>query len=266
MTYLSGKSKSNNRYLNIALGFIAFVLFVYYWSTFRAIVYPIVEPVLRGYGSSKGVMRIIPTSLRTYFSSRSTLATENKNLEVSIERLENELAGKDAIIRENLAATNGKIIESQKPVTVLYPIAEDITKMYSTILLSKGYKDGIEKNAIVYVRGMQPVCEIIEVFTTTSLCELLSKGNRKTEGVTSSSTMTLTLTGEGGGSYISSIPKGMNVAVGETVYLRSNPAFILGTVVMVKEDDQATGAKIYVKGAYNPVTSSVFYLGSRYAP
>ncbi len=260
MTYLSGRSKSNKRYLNIALGFIAFVLFIYYWSSFRAVVYPLVEPVLRGYGSSKGVVEVIPTSFRTYFSSRSTLATENKNLEIRVERLLNELALKDAIIRENTQAVNGKPIDSQAPVVVLYPIAEDSTKLYSTILLSKGYKDGIEKNSIVYIRGMQPACEIIEVFDKTSLCELFSKGNRKTEGVTSSSTMTLTLVGEGGGSFTSSIPKGMNVAVGETVYLRSNPMFTLGTVVMVKEDDQATGAKIYVKGEYNPITTSVFYL------
>lgn len=189
----------------------------------------------------------------------------NKSLELEIEKLENSLAEKDAIIRESVLMQEGKDANSS-PVLVMYPVAEDITKLYSTILLSKGYKDGIEKGSLVYIRGMQPVCEIIEVYDKTSLCELLSRGNRTTEGVTSSSTITLSLVGEGGGSFVASIPKDMNVIVGESVYLRSNPTYMLGTVVMVKEDDQATGAKIYVRGAYNPVTSSVFYLKANYVP
>lgn len=263
MKYLSDRSKSKNRYLNIVLGFIAFTLFIYYWPTFRAIIYPIVEPVMRGYGSTKSVIDVMPSFIATYLTSHKTLAEANRNLETNVERLENQLAEREAFIREQLLIQGPGSAHSAGAVVVLYPIAEDVTKLYSTLLLSKGYKDSIQKGSIVYVRGMQPVCEIIEVYDKTSLCELFSKGNRVTEAVTSSSTITLSLVGEGGGNFTASIPKGMAVEVGENVYLRSDPTYTLGTVVTVKEDEQATGAKIYVKGAYNPVTSSVFYISTK---
>jgi cell shape-determining protein MreC len=145
----------------------------------------------------------------------------------------------------------------------MYPIAEDISKLYSTILLSKGYRDGIEKGGLVYVRGSYAVCDIVEVYDKTSLCELLSKGQRSIEGVTSSSTITLSLLGAGGGNFTAEVPRGTQVGIGEKVFLRSDESYGLGTVVDVKDEEQVTGAKIYIKGEYNPVTSSIFYMDGR---
>ncbi len=267
MKYLSDKSKiRRNSYRNATLFFIACVAFVYFWQPIRATLYPVIEPVIRTYGGTKGVASFIPEFFSTYFSTRSELATRNSDLEVSIERLENQLAENNALLREREALIGSSSAEVDSSVVVMYPIMEDVTKLYSTIILSKGYRDGIEVGGLVYVRGLQPACEIIEVYDRTSLCELFSKGNKMTEGVTASSSITLTLTGNGGGNYIGATVKGSLVYVGEQVYLRSNPAFTLGTIVQVQEDDQDTGAKVYIRGAYNPVSSSIFYLNTRYAP
>jgi cell shape-determining protein MreC len=266
MKYRSGKSRSGSRYINGVLGMLAFLLFIYYWPLFRGVVYPIVEPLVRGYGGSKSTIHIVPEFIAVYFSSRNALIEKNHALELAVERLENGVAQQDAILREQALIADVQSPGSTAPVIVLYPLAEDITKLYSTIILSKGFKDGIEKGGIVYIRGLQPVCEITEVYDRTSQCELLSKGNRETQAVTGSSTIMLTLKGEGGGSFIAETPKGTLVSVGEDVYLRSNPAYKLGTVVSVQDDEQATGATVYVRGAYNPVHSSVMYVHARYAP
>ena len=210
------------------------------------------------------MLGFLPSSFTTYFSSRETLQEEKENLELEIERLENELAQKNATIREMETLVSSGAHDRR--VITLYPIAQDITKLYSTILLSKGYRDGIEKGGMVYVRGLQPVCEIVDVYERTSLCELLSKGNRITEAVTASSSITLSLVGAGGGSFIAEVPNDTPIEVGETVRLRGDPSFVLGSIVAIKKDDQATGSKVYVRGAYNPATSSVFYLSIRYAP
>ena len=212
MTYLSDK-RQKSRYLNITLGLIAFGLFVYFWPAFKSVAYPLAEPLVRGYGGGKTTIKVVPSFVSTYFVSHKTLADRNRDLEVTIERLENELAERDATIREiNMAAVVGA--SSSVPVIVLYPIAEDVTKLYSTILLSKGYKDGVEKAGIVYVRGQEPVCDIVEVYERTSLCELLSKGNRVTEGFTASSSIMLSLVGQGGGSFIAEVPNDTTVEVG----------------------------------------------------
>ena len=267
MKYLSDKSKiRRNSYRNATLFFIACVAFVYFWQPIRATLYPLVEPVIRTYGGTKGVVSFVPSFFSTYFSTRGELATRNNDLEVSVEQLENQLAEKNALLRDYEALAGSSSTEVDSSVIVMYPMMEDITKLYSTIVLSKGYRDGIEIGGLVYIRGLQPACEIIEVYNRTSLCELFSKGNKTTEGVTASSSITLSLVGNGGGNYIGSTVKGSLVYVGEQVYLRSNPAFTLGTIVQVQEDVEDTGAKVYIRGAYNPVSSSIFYLNTRYAP
>ena len=258
MKYHSGRNKSN-RYANFFLGFVAFLLFIYFWTPFKVFVSPVTEPVMRAYRTSKIGTYVIPQSVRTYFYSRSVLEKQYTDLEITIERLENELAEREARIRE-LELIEGATSGEVKPVVVMYPVAEDITKLYSTILLSKGYKDGVTQGSLVYVRGMQPVCTIVEVRTTTSLCELLSKSGRTTEGVTSSSSITLTLVGAGGGAFTADVPKGTVLGEGETVYLRSDESYTLGTVVSIVESQQDTGARVYVRGIYNPVNSSIFYL------
>jgi cell shape-determining protein MreC len=240
------------------------LLVVYYWSEIRAFVYPYVEPAVRGYASTKGTVTLVPSFVSTYFVSHRALAAKNAQLEVTIERLENEVALRDAFIREQGLSKNSGMPESPS-VLVLYPLTEDMTKIYSTILLSKGYKDGVEKGGVVYVRGMQPVCTITEVYDRTSLCELFSRGKRVTEAVTASGTIMLSLSGTGGGSFVAEVPKATPVSLGDTVYLRSNPGLTLGSIVSIREDDQSTGMKLYVRGTYNPVTSSVFYMSTRYA-
>jgi hypothetical protein len=265
MTYLSGRSRSRRKYLNIALGVCAFALFVYLWPQWKSVVRPLTEPLVHGYGATETTASFFTSFVSTYFTSHTTSVNDSANMQLEIERLENQLAQRDAFIRESGLMQEGQV-SSSTPVIMMYPIAEDITRLYSSILLSKGYKNGIEKGGLVYVRGMQPVCIISDVYDTTSLCELLSKGDRAIEGVTSSSTVTLSLVGQGGGNFVADIPKDTKVSVGESVYLRSNQSYTLGTVVSAKEDEQATGAHIYVRGAYNPVTSSVFYLDAKYIP
>jgi cell shape-determining protein MreC len=260
MKYHSGREdRAKRRYVNFGLGFVAFALFIYFWTPFRGQAYPLVEPLMRAYSSSKISAFLVPEFLRTYVSSRKSLEQKNKDLEAAIERMENQLAEKNGQIRE-LSLVSSLAAPGSNPVIVMYPIAEDITKIYSTVLLSKGYKDGVESGSIAYLRGMQPACEILEVYDTTSLCELLSKSGRLTEGVTSSSSVLVMLEGQGGGNFIAHVPKATTITPGEEVLMRSNQAYVLGTVVSVEEEQQATGAKVYVRGSYNPVHSSLFYL------
>ena len=246
------------------LGIIAFGLFLYYWPAVRAVLYPAVEPGTRGYGILKSFGNLVPSFVSTYVTTHKDLYERNAELEREIEVLENKIAERDAAIREYNLSLSGSVPEAEGRVVVLYPIMEDKTNLYSTIILSKGFKDGVPKNAIVYVRGQQAVCEIVEVYDRTSLCELLSKGGRQVEGVTSSSSVVLTLAGMGGGDFTADLPKGTPITQGETVYLRSNQVFVLGTVVSVQDDDQATGMRIFVRGAYNPADSSVFYMNTAY--
>lgn len=264
MTYLSGKTqkrKQNIRYL-LLLGFI--VILVIFWVTFKSVLYPVFEPIAINYSGAKGGIASIPQFFSTYIISRSSLVQKNKALEISIENLENELAEKNALLQESSSVILEDGNSPNSATLVMYPLMEDITKIYSTILLSKGYKDGVEKDTYVYVRGLQPVCIIKEVYTSTSLCELISKGGITTEAVIksseSSTTIMLTLTGRGGGAFLGDVARDTPIATGDKVFLRSDQSMTVGTVVDVIHNNQDTSWHVFVRGLYNPLTSSIFYM------
>lgn len=259
MTYLSDKSKKDKKYKKYSIYAVILIAFVYFWPSVHSKIFPVLEPAAIFYGDSKTSFIKIPSALSTYFSSRSLLAEKNRALELDVERLENELAEKDEIIKENNFIQEN-VSDKPSSVLVMYPIMRDITTMYSTVLLSKGFKDGVEENDMVYIRGRNPACVIYSVSDKTSLCKFLSASGVVTEGVTSSSSIVLSLSGNGGGSFIADIPRGTDVTIGDTVYLASDKTMELGNIVDVNRDDQATSWKVYIRSMYNPVTSSVFYL------
>ncbi len=261
MTYLSGKAQKKRNYIKYAVLTSVFLVVVFFWPIIRKYTYSILEPGVVKYGATKQSFVIFPEFFSTYLTSHKTLAEKNKNLELEVERLENALRDREADLRELVADTivPTSASSTNKTPIVLYPLMQDVTKLYSTVLLSKGFKDGVSIGDTVYVRGNQAACTIQEVFTSTALCLLFTSSGVTTEGVTSSSSITLTLVGRGG-HFLADIPRDTPVVAGEMVYLRSNQRIILGTVQQVANNNQDTSWHVFVEGAYNPVTSSIFYV------
>jgi cell shape-determining protein MreC len=261
MTYLSGKAHKKRSYTKYALLTGVFLIICIFWPVVRKYTYGVLEPVVTRYGFTKQSLIVFPEFFGTYVTSHRSLALENQNLKLENERLVNELAEKDASLRELITPDVLSVATStyHKIPLVLYPLTQDITKLYGTILLSKGYKDGVTVGDTVYIKGNQAACTVKEVYNSSSLCLLLTASGVVTEGVTSSSSITLTLTGRGG-HYLANIARDTPVTTGEIVYLRSNPKVILGKVQQVANNNQDTSWHVFVEGAYNPVTSSVFYV------
>lgn len=264
MTYHSGKVGKRRKYLQYGAYTVLFFSIVIFWPFIKKNVYQVLEPAVLGYADTKGVASIFPEFLTTYITSHKTLAEKNNLLILDVERLENKVAELDAIVREHQDVpfsedSTSTVIIGMARAIVAYPLAGDLTSLYSTIRLSKGYKEGVTVDSLVYVRGRQVVCIIKEVSTNTSLCSLLSSQGIVTEGVTSSSSITLSLVGRGG-HYLSDVARDTPITVGEKVYLRSDQSMSLGTVTYIANNNQDTSWHVFVEGGYNPVKSSVFYV------
>lgn len=264
MTYLSGREHKKKRLLYYVIPIVFFLLIVLYWVSVRNVLAPTSVFFVTKYSSVKNSFMHIPDFFSTYTSSRALLTEKNKTYEIIIERLENEIAEKNARLKE-LGVISSEIGDAYVSSTiVMYPLVEDITKLYSTILLSKGFKDGVEKDAYVYVRGLQPVCVIKEVYASTALCELLSSSNRITEAVisnsVSSTTIAVSLNGRGGGAFLADVARDTPISIGDSVFLKHDQSMMIGHVVDVIHNNQDTSWRVFVRGAYNPVTSSVFYM------
>lgn len=264
MTYLSGKNRKGKSRFGYLVYVGVVLLLTIFWVGFKAYTYPVFEPVVRSYTEIKNELGNIPQFFSTYTTSRKTLVEKSKALEVTVENLENELAEKDAKLKE-YGVTTSELGDISGSVIVMYPLMEDITRIYSTLLLSKGFKDGVEKDSYVYVRGLQPVCTIKEVYTSTSLCELISSAGLVTEAViegkdASSTSIVITLVGRGGGTFLGDVARDTPVEIGDKVVLKSDHSMTIGNVVDVLHNNQDTSWHVFVRGAYNPVTSSIFYL------
>jgi cell shape-determining protein MreC len=262
MTYLSGKAQQKKQYIKYGIATSIFIAVLFFWPSLRSYLFGVVEPAVIGYSSTKNSFSVFPEFFSTYVVSHKKLVAQQKALEVQIESLENALADKDALLREKtneeeISASSSDVYTS-RPI-VMYPLMEDITTVYSTVLLSKGYKDGIVVGSMVYLRGNQAVCSIKEVYSASSLCQLLTSYGQTTEGVTSSSSITLSLVGRGG-HFLANIARDTPVSKDEIVYLRSNPKMVLGKITHVANNNQDTSWHVFVEGAYNPVTSSIFYV------
>lgn len=258
MTYLSDRRKNKRNYIRYGIGIILFIFVVYTWPILRAKIYPNVEGVVVSYGGTKNGLSQVASSLGAYFSSRNSLLEKESTLLQSIERLENEVAERDATLKEiQLISASGSL--HPETTLVLYPVMQDITRIYSTLILSKGFKDGVKEQSLVYIRGRQAVCMITEVYDRTSLCTLFSASSQKVEGVASSS-ITLFLNGAGGGSFVAEVPRETDITTGEIIFLKSDQTMKLGVVTEIIHDEQMSSWYVFVRGAYNPLTSNIFYM------
>ncbi len=258
MTYLSGKAQKRRRYTLYTLYVSIFLIVLIFWLPIKKVSYTILEPVLLRYGVTKESFVVFPEFFDTYVSSHQTLAQKNKELRLEVERLSNLLAENDAKLREASVIEALDIKSDTKPI-IVYPVMSDITRLYSTIIFSKGYKDGLTAGSIVYLKGNRAVCTLKEVSNSSSVCQLLTSSGVTTEGVTSSSSINLPLVGRGG-YYTADVIRDTPVTVGELVYLKSNPKVILGSVREIAHNNQDTSWHIFVDGSYNPITSSIFYV------
>mgnify|MGYP003393261864 CR=1 FL=1 len=258
MTYLSDRTHKRKTYLWYLLLVILFITLVYAWPSIHKSTYTYFEKTIILFGNAKNYLFDLPSNISVFFVTREELSARSRDLLLTIEQLENKLAEKNELLKELGLLENSDDVVPKKTL-IMHSLMRDFTSVYSSVVLSKGFKDGVEENGLVYIHGRQPVCIIKEVYDRTSLCELLSASGNAVEGIVASSTV-LYLKGKGGGAFVADVPKDTGISLGEVVVLKGDPSMILGTVVNIVHNDQASSLYLYVRGGYSPVTSTVFYM------
>ena len=263
MTYLSARSKRNTKHIRIAVLVIFVLIISFFWKPIQRVMYPAVLPIINTYVSIRDTGSGFPHTLITFFTSRSEYETKIQSLETKIEYLENEVAIRntsDENTISSITSTSTTFTPSTRKSLTLFPVVKDMSTLYNSIVLSRGFVDDLEEGSIVYVRGYQAVGYITTIYKTTSVMKLYSSSGEKVEGVVKDIDASVTLTGQGGGSYLIEVPKTINVQEGQIVYLAAQQDMPLGTIVSVLNDPQDTFTRAYVRGAYNPNKAHIFYV------
>ncbi len=255
MTYLLDRNKKRKN-IKLFFSIVLFLIVIIFWSPVKKFSYPIVEPVLTFVVSVKDFIFLIPKNIVIYFHSKNYYDERVKNLEQNVEDLENKLAINEEIIRsQNLL----KDVKDIKKIIVANPVLRDPTSIYNTVILSKGFSDGINISYLVYIRGMEPVGKIEKVHSKTSELNLFSASGNKIDGVLINEKI-IPLVGTGGGNFIANLPKDFAVNVGDNIYYATKGYGLLGTVSDIQNDIQDTYSKVYIKGTYNPMNVNNFYI------
>lgn len=260
MTYHLDKGR-NNKKRGVWLFFVAFFCLVFFWPQIRPMLYQGTESFSKRMFEITGASYIVPDFIEMYFSSRNTLYDEKKSLEQQVETLESKVKEQDLYIQHLSVLLGGSASSSLSlgvPI-IASSLVQDVTKLYATVIFGKGFGDGVEVGDTVYVRGRQAVCVIKEVFSRTSTCELFSGFGNSVEGVTSSSSLVLTLSGRGG-HFIGNVVRDTQIQVGEKVFLKENQTFLLGEVTDIINNNQDTSWHVLVRGGYNPSATSLYYI------
>jgi cell shape-determining protein MreC len=197
---------------------------------------------------------MIPDFVYTFFVSRAQLLEQQKNLENKIIDLENQLT---YVTLQEVTMISAST--SQAKTIVMSSLVKDMTNLYGTMIFNKGFEDGVMVDAMVYLRERGVVCQIKEVYKNSSSCAVFSSYGNTVEGVTSTSSIPLTLLGRGG-HYLANVLRDIPVGVGERVLLRDDQTFVVGVVTEVIRNNQDTFMRVLVRPSHNPATDSRFFV------
>lgn len=258
MTYLSDKARSQKRNAKFFIGVFFLCVIIFFWQRIQTVTYPYIEPVVFIINDTKKVILFLPKNISLYFHTRDYYDKHTALLQENIERLENKVAEDEGIIADfQMKDTEQK--GGAVATLVAHPLLMDLSTIYSSVILSKGYVDSVEVGDLVYLRGRQPIGMISKVYNKTSLLSLFTDSGNKIDGVINNETV-LPLVGDGGGVYVASVPKETLIHVGDTVYYRPNPQMKLGEVSDIKNDQQDVFMKVYIRGNYNPMDANNFFI------
>lgn len=259
MTYLSDKKKQQSRWIRYSALVIFLLVISIFWKQVRSVAYPVVIPVAQGVSNVLSGIFSMPSFFSTYLTSHKTSTEKIELLEKNIELLENRVASQDAELEHYIAKDE---LQSKGHLATLEVnmIAQDLYFLYSTMLISKGFTDGVEEGMIVYTRGYEPVGTVTEVYGDTALVSLLSSTGNKVNGFTGQNKITLPLVGDGGGNFISQIQKDIEVKIGDDIFLSQNPVMKVGNIVDIQGSAQDFFRTVYIRGAYNPAKQNNYFI------
>lgn len=248
MTYLKQikkKKPARKRLLLLAILFV--ILFLGFFDVVlpKKIINTAVYPVLK----IRHHILLPFNNLGGYFSSKKSLVDENKELlskidDMRIKEIERQILEvenrefKEILDRENVHENN--IVAS---VLVKPP-----QSVYDTFIIDIGEGDVVIGNH-VYVKNIF-VGKIIEINNRTSVVELISSPNTKTD-VRIRGSIDAVAEGRGGGRFVAILPKDVEVLVGDSV---SIPGFGNG-IVGVIENTELEEANSFQNVYFNTYTS-----------
>ncbi len=185
------------------------------------------------------------------FASNRSLYVENNRLRQALASSSVALQDRALLYRENLDL---KSRLNRAPANMRTTVASVLLRPpmspYDTLLIDVGKNAGIEKGDLVAAGGSVYIGKVGEVYATTARVILFSAPGETYDALlldkAATSTLAISVAGQGGGSLTAEVPAGTFAAIGDIVAFPSIMPQLVAEVVYMEADTQASFKTIYM--------------------
>ncbi len=236
MIYLRRDNRERSERRPLYIGIVIFTVLLLF-SVFsikppapsRSLVYFIGRPVW----ALQRFMSSVTGDAFTVLRTKSALVRENKELRGEVQELESAMLDVDRI-RSDLKKYE-RMLGRNSPAAFVAAnvLAKPSTMPYDTFILDVGEEGGIAVGDTIVVGNDTAVGKIIDVRGSISKAQLLSSAGVTTPVLVGEKALSFDAHGYGGGNIVITVPRDLALAVGEAVYIGTNPRMFLGEVDVV---------------------------------
>lgn len=189
-------------------------------------------------------------SFSGFFASKSSLSAKVQSLEDEVAGLKFEKSSLEARIHDLESLTG--IAPQSKPNTTSALISSQAPSMpYDTLRVSWNGEKKISPGIRVLAYGSSLVGEVAEAGDKTALVKLISYPGFETDAWISRISLNVTLVGEGGYNMKFTLPKSIQINVGDQVFSNTNPQFLIGEVSRVVEKSSEPLQDVILRFPFN---------------
>lgn len=247
MNYLlKSKPKHEYRFKTIAIVSIFVVLSAlafFFNSGMRSIFTTIAKPIWSMRDMATGSFG----NIYDFFSLQKNLVMQNVNLKEQVDLLNLKVIDHDTILKENqdLKAMFGRNSNTERLLSRV--LSKPPQSPYDTLVIDVGSGDGVKMGSKVYTSENIIIGMITSVTPHTSLVELFSTGDKKTEVVLERTGASYEIVGSGGANLSIQTPKDSDILWGDVfVYPGLTPS-VIGTVYYIDTNSQSSFKKIFLR-------------------
>lgn len=227
------QKSSGKKGLSITLGIVVLVLGIYFIfpSFFTQITLSVGKPIIKSKDALASVL-----SKSEFFHSKEVLIDENTRLHKMNQDLADKLVTFDIVVSQNDELRTFLGVRSKLNGTVV-PVTMHPTESPYDILVVALSQEGNVKVGDLITNGSIALGTITEIAGLNAKAMLYTSPGIITEGRIMKNGTPLQIKGVGGGNFVYSAPRELDIATGDLVTLSSNPDFALARVADIEETD-----------------------------
>lgn len=192
-----------------------------------------------------------------YFSSHRYLATENGVLREQLARSQEKSAGYDVLLAENDELRRILLVAQAAPGHTAAVVSSFRASPYGTFLISVGESD-VAPGDLVLGGGGFVIGDVSETTGRTALVKSFFSAGSSIDVIIGGSSATVS--GHGGGNGRASLPRGVEVKVGDPVIAPSLSGRPIGIVGKIESSPTSADQKLFIQLPTNLATLRFVYV------